>query len=55
MRFANLTPFFHPAETEQVSLSHLQLAQNMREEAKKLEEFREKHKEARKKVGVLLK
>jgi len=38
------------AETEHVSLSHLQLAQGMREEAKKLEEFREKQKEARKKV-----
>uniref|UniRef100_A0A3Q0S871 Proline-serine-threonine phosphatase interacting protein 2 n=1 Tax=Amphilophus citrinellus TaxID=61819 RepID=A0A3Q0S871_AMPCI len=40
----------YPAETEQVSLSHLQLSQNMREEAKKLEEFREKQKEARKKI-----
>lgn len=38
------------AETERVSISHLQLAQNMREEAKKLEEFKEKQKEARKKV-----
>lgn len=38
------------AETEHISLSHLQLAQSMREEAKKLEEFREKQKEARKKV-----
>ncbi len=37
-------------ETENVSLSHLHLAQNMREEAKKLEDFREKQKEARKKV-----
>ncbi|XP_004549779.1 proline-serine-threonine phosphatase-interacting protein 2 isoform X1 [Maylandia zebra] len=37
-------------QTEQVSLSHLQLAQNMREEAKKLEDFKEKQKEARKKV-----
>ncbi|XP_026886293.1 proline-serine-threonine phosphatase-interacting protein 2 [Electrophorus electricus] len=37
-------------QTEQVSLSHLQLAQTMRDEAKKLEEFREKQKEARKKV-----
>uniref|UniRef100_A0A8C7X7P3 Proline-serine-threonine phosphatase interacting protein 2 n=1 Tax=Oryzias sinensis TaxID=183150 RepID=A0A8C7X7P3_9TELE len=36
-------------QTEQVSLSHLQLAQSMKEEAKKLEEFREKQKEARKK------
>uniref|UniRef100_A0A672IHN1 Proline-serine-threonine phosphatase interacting protein 2 n=1 Tax=Salarias fasciatus TaxID=181472 RepID=A0A672IHN1_SALFA len=36
--------------TEQVSLSHLQLAHSMREEARKLEEFREKQKEARKKV-----
>lgn len=33
-----------------MSLSHLQLAQSMREEAKKLEEFREKQKDARKKV-----
>uniref|UniRef100_A0A8C1W009 Proline-serine-threonine phosphatase interacting protein 2 n=1 Tax=Cyprinus carpio TaxID=7962 RepID=A0A8C1W009_CYPCA len=31
-------------------LSHLHLAQTMREEAKKLEDFREKQKEARKKV-----
>ncbi|KAG8010801.1 Proline-serine-threonine phosphatase-interacting protein 2, partial [Nibea albiflora] len=38
------------AETEHVSLSHLQLAQSMREEAKKLEEFREKQKEIRKKT-----
>lgn len=38
------------AETENVSLSHLHLAQTMREEAKKLEDFREKQKEARKKV-----
>ncbi|KAK9532534.1 hypothetical protein VZT92_009914 [Zoarces viviparus] len=37
-------------QTEHVSLSHLQLAQSMREEAKKLEEFREKQKEARKKM-----
>uniref|UniRef100_A0A3Q4MMW6 Proline-serine-threonine phosphatase-interacting protein 2-like n=1 Tax=Neolamprologus brichardi TaxID=32507 RepID=A0A3Q4MMW6_NEOBR len=37
-------------QTEQVSLSHLQLAQNMREEAKKLEDFKEKQKETRKKV-----
>lgn len=37
-------------QTEHVSLSHLQLAQGMREEAKKLEEFREKQKEARKKM-----
>lgn len=37
-------------QTEQVSLSHLQLAQNMRDEAKKLEEFREKQKEMRKKM-----
>uniref|UniRef100_A0A669CE97 Proline-serine-threonine phosphatase interacting protein 2 n=1 Tax=Oreochromis niloticus TaxID=8128 RepID=A0A669CE97_ORENI len=37
-------------QTEQVSLSHLQLAQNMREEAKKLEDFKEKQKEARKKI-----
>ncbi|XP_034403250.1 proline-serine-threonine phosphatase-interacting protein 2 isoform X4 [Cyclopterus lumpus] len=37
-------------QTEHVSLSHLQLAQSMREEAKKLEEFRERQKEARKKM-----
>ncbi|XP_028273596.1 proline-serine-threonine phosphatase-interacting protein 2 [Parambassis ranga] len=37
-------------QTENVSLSHLQLAQSLREEAKKLEEFREKQKEARKKI-----
>ncbi|XP_060931690.1 proline-serine-threonine phosphatase-interacting protein 2 isoform X3 [Limanda limanda] len=36
-------------QTEHVSLSHLQLAQSMREEAKKLEEFREKQKDVRKK------
>ncbi|KAI9527507.1 hypothetical protein NQZ68_029598 [Dissostichus eleginoides] len=37
-------------QTEHVSLSHLQLSHSLREEAKKLEEFREKQKEARKKV-----
>ncbi|XP_037548364.1 proline-serine-threonine phosphatase-interacting protein 2 [Nematolebias whitei] len=37
-------------QTEQVSLSHLQLAQSMREEAKKLEEFKEKQKEVRKRI-----
>ncbi|XP_074546803.1 proline-serine-threonine phosphatase-interacting protein 2 [Halichoeres trimaculatus] len=37
-------------QTEHVSLSHLQLAQSMREEAKKLEDFREKQKEVRKKI-----
>uniref|UniRef100_A0A8C1RZ68 Proline-serine-threonine phosphatase interacting protein 2 n=1 Tax=Cyprinus carpio TaxID=7962 RepID=A0A8C1RZ68_CYPCA len=37
-------------QTENVSLSHLHLAQTMREEAKKLEDFREKQKETRKKV-----
>ncbi|KAK5618512.1 hypothetical protein CRENBAI_017114 [Crenichthys baileyi] len=37
-------------QTENVSLSHLQLAQSMREEAKKLEEFKEKQREARKKI-----
>ncbi|KAM9306870.1 proline-serine-threonine phosphatase-interacting protein 2 isoform 2-T2 [Pholidichthys leucotaenia] len=36
--------------TEYVGLSHQQLAQNMREEIKKLEEFREKQKETRKKI-----
>uniref|UniRef100_A0A4W6DRB6 Proline-serine-threonine phosphatase interacting protein 2 n=1 Tax=Lates calcarifer TaxID=8187 RepID=A0A4W6DRB6_LATCA len=35
--------------TEHVSLSHLQLAQSMREEAKKLEEFREKTKRSQEK------
>lgn len=42
------------AETEHVSLSHLQLAQSMREEAKKAEEFREKQRDLRKKVACLL-
>ncbi|XP_029300509.1 proline-serine-threonine phosphatase-interacting protein 2 [Cottoperca gobio] len=37
-------------QTEHVSLSHLQLAQSMREEAKKLEDFREKQRDARKKM-----
>ncbi|KAJ8287014.1 hypothetical protein GJAV_G00046010 [Gymnothorax javanicus] len=37
-------------QTENVSLSHLQLAQTMRDEAKKLEDFREKQREMRKKV-----
>ncbi|XP_030292402.1 proline-serine-threonine phosphatase-interacting protein 2 isoform X1 [Sparus aurata] len=37
-------------QTEHVSLSHLQLAHGMREEAKKVEEFREKQKEMRKKL-----
>ncbi|XP_047426043.1 proline-serine-threonine phosphatase-interacting protein 2 [Mugil cephalus] len=37
-------------QTEHVSLSHLQLAQSIREEAKKMEEFREKQKDARKKI-----
>uniref|UniRef100_A0A673YDU8 Proline-serine-threonine phosphatase interacting protein 2 n=1 Tax=Salmo trutta TaxID=8032 RepID=A0A673YDU8_SALTR len=37
-------------QTEHVSLSHLQLAQTMRDEAKKLEDFRERQKETRKKV-----
>ncbi|XP_073686036.1 proline-serine-threonine phosphatase-interacting protein 2 [Garra rufa] len=37
-------------QTENMSLSHLHLAQTMREEAKKLEDFREKQKEARKKI-----
>ncbi|XP_016894398.1 proline-serine-threonine phosphatase-interacting protein 2 isoform X2 [Cynoglossus semilaevis] len=36
--------------TERVGLSHLQLAQSMREEAKKLEEFREKQREVRKRI-----
>uniref|UniRef100_A0A673WQL8 Proline-serine-threonine phosphatase-interacting protein 2-like n=1 Tax=Salmo trutta TaxID=8032 RepID=A0A673WQL8_SALTR len=34
----------------EMNLSHLQLAQTMRDEAKKLEDFRERQKEARKKV-----
>lgn len=42
------------AETEHVSLSHLQLAQSMREEAKKAEEFREKQRDMRKKVDCSL-
>lgn len=46
----NVLVNFFCAETEHISLSHSQLAQSMREEAKKLEEFREKQKEARKKV-----
>ncbi|XP_075899759.1 proline-serine-threonine phosphatase-interacting protein 2 isoform X2 [Nelusetta ayraudi] len=37
-------------QTEHVSLSHLQLAQSMREEAKKAEEFREKQRALRKKI-----
>ncbi|KAM4634601.1 proline-serine-threonine phosphatase-interacting protein 2 [Polymixia lowei] len=37
-------------QTEQVSLSHLQLAQNMRDEVKKLEDFKERQKDARKKI-----
>ncbi|XP_013979957.1 proline-serine-threonine phosphatase-interacting protein 2 isoform X1 [Salmo salar] len=37
-------------QTEHVSLSHLQLAQTMRDEAKKLEDFRERQKETRKKA-----
>ncbi|XP_029693270.1 proline-serine-threonine phosphatase-interacting protein 2 isoform X1 [Takifugu rubripes] len=37
-------------ETEHVSLAHLQLAQSMRGEVKKLEEFREKQKEMKKKM-----
>ncbi|KAK6315608.1 hypothetical protein J4Q44_G00131320 [Coregonus suidteri] len=37
-------------QTEHLSLSHLQLAQTMRDEAKKLEDFRERQKETRKKV-----
>lgn len=40
------------AETEQVSLAHLQLAHSMREEARKLEEFRVGQKEKRKKVSA---
>ncbi|CAL1567667.1 unnamed protein product [Knipowitschia caucasica] len=37
-------------QMEHVSLSHLQLAQSMREEVKKLEEFKERQKEVRKKI-----
>ncbi|KAJ0013004.1 hypothetical protein NQD34_017338 [Periophthalmus magnuspinnatus] len=40
-------------QMEHVSLAHLQLAQSMREEVKKLEDFREKQKDARKKVLFL--
>lgn len=43
---------FYNIETEHVSLSHLQLAQTMRDEAKKLEDFRERQKETRKKVPL---
>lgn len=39
-------------ETEQVSLAHLQLAHSMREEARRLEEFRVGQKEKRKKVSA---
>lgn len=35
-----------------MSLAHLQLAHSMREEARKLEEFRVNQKESRKKVGA---
>uniref|UniRef100_H3CQ24 Proline-serine-threonine phosphatase interacting protein 2 n=1 Tax=Tetraodon nigroviridis TaxID=99883 RepID=H3CQ24_TETNG len=41
---------FFKLQTEQVSLAHLQLAHNVREEAKKLEEFRLDQKERRKKM-----
>ncbi|XP_061783403.1 proline-serine-threonine phosphatase-interacting protein 2 isoform X1 [Nerophis lumbriciformis] len=37
-------------QTEHVILSHLRVAHSMREEVKKMEEFREKQKEARKKL-----
>ncbi|XP_012676601.1 proline-serine-threonine phosphatase-interacting protein 2 isoform X1 [Clupea harengus] len=37
-------------QTENVGLSHLQLAHTIREEAKKMEDFREKQKETRKKT-----
>ncbi|XP_060931689.1 proline-serine-threonine phosphatase-interacting protein 2 isoform X2 [Limanda limanda] len=40
-------------QTEHVSLSHLQLAQSMREEAKKLEEFREKQKDLEQQIDAL--
>ncbi|XP_076875916.1 proline-serine-threonine phosphatase-interacting protein 2 [Brachyhypopomus gauderio] len=39
-------------QTEQVSVSHMHLAQTIREEAKKMEEFREKQKESRKRVEL---
>ncbi|XP_023679151.1 proline-serine-threonine phosphatase-interacting protein 2 [Paramormyrops kingsleyae] len=41
---------FFKMQIENVGLSHLQLAQTMRDEAKKLEDFRERQKEVRKKV-----
>nr|XP_014350645.1 PREDICTED: proline-serine-threonine phosphatase-interacting protein 2 isoform X3 [Latimeria chalumnae] len=43
-----------PVEVENVAQCHIQLAQNLREEAKKLEDFREKQKEQRKKIEHLM-
>ena len=39
------------AEVESVAQCHIQLAQTLREEARKIEEFRERQKLQRKKVG----
>lgn len=39
------------AEVDNVAQCHIQLAQTLREEAKKIEEFRERQKLQRKKVG----
>nr|XP_014350644.1 PREDICTED: proline-serine-threonine phosphatase-interacting protein 2 isoform X2 [Latimeria chalumnae] len=41
-------------QVENVAQCHIQLAQNLREEAKKLEDFREKQKEQRKKIEHLM-
>lgn len=42
------------AETEHVSLAHLQLAQSMKDEVRKLEEFRERQRETRKRVSTFI-
>lgn len=42
---------FFFAEVDNVAQCHIQLAQSLREEARKMEEFREKQKLQRKKVG----
>lgn len=46
----NFLKFFF-AEVDNVAQCHIQLAQSLREEARKMEEFREKQKLQRKKVG----